>query len=109
MSLLEEAMIESEEFEGAAQSFNPPLEEEEVNGFRFEMPDFSFLLKPTGEGSIENYMNDPLNFDGKKSTARILRGATGLLGALNYAIIDIGLGVLEKMREKKNEAADTEE
>ena len=64
------------------------------------MPDLSFLAAPTGEGDIENYINHPLNFDNKKSTARILRGCTGLCGQLDYALIDIALGVIEKIKEK---------
>ena len=36
-----------------------------------------------------------------KSTARILRGLTGIAGELDYALIDIGLGALEKIKEKR--------
>jgi hypothetical protein len=64
----------------------------------------SFLKAPTGEGSVEDYMDEPLNFDKSKSTARILRGFTGLLGALNLAIIDIVIGMLEKVKERKTNA-----
>jgi hypothetical protein len=64
----------------------------------------SFLKAPTGEGAVEDYMDEPLNFDKSKSTARILRGFTGLLGALNLAIIDIVIGMLEKIKERKQNA-----
>lgn len=62
---------------------------------------FGFLKAPTGDGAVEDYMDEPLNFDKSKSTARILRGFTGLLGALNLAIIDIVIGMLEKVKERK--------
>lgn len=68
---------------------------------RIPVPDFSFLLSPTGPGPIEDYADHPLNYDRSSSTARILRGLTGIAGSLDYAIIDIGLGLIEKMQEKK--------
>lgn len=67
--------------------------------------DFSFLLKPTGEGSIESYLQHPLNFNNSMAVARIIRGATGLLGSLNYALIDIGLGLMDFMKGKGVENA----
>lgn len=68
---------------------------------RIPVPDFSFLLSPTGPGPIEDYTDHPLNYDRSSSTARILRGLTGIAGSLDYAIIDIGLGLIEKIQEKK--------
>lgn len=60
---------------------------------------FEKLKTETGEGEIEDYYNVPLNFGKtehqKRAIARILRGATGFLGSLNYAIIDVVMGVLE--------------
>lgn len=50
---------------------------------------------------IEEYQEHVLNFDKKKSTGRIIRGFEGLLGALNFAIIDVIMGFYEKSREKK--------
>lgn len=102
MSLYDEAMLnEIAEGQEAAEGFTaPPDPEEAAGGYRFEMPDLSFLAAPTGEGSIDNYIEHPLNFDGRKSTARILRGCTGLFGSLDYALVDITLGVIEKIKEK---------
>lgn len=101
MSLLDEARIE-EAAEAAAEEVSAaaPEMEEAAPGFRFTTPDLSFLAAPTGEGPIDDYMEHPLNFDHKKSTARILRGCTGICGNLDYAIIDIALGVIEKIKEK---------
>lgn len=103
MSLLDEARIE-EAAEAAAEEVSAaaPDIEESTPGIRISMPDLSFLAAPTGEGPIEEYMQHPLNFDNKKSTARILRGCTGICGNLDYAIIDIALGVIEKIKEKGN-------
>ena len=77
-----------------------PVEVEEAE-MRFEMPDLSFLAASTGPGPIEDYIDHPLNYDSARSTARILRGLTGFAGSLDYALIDIGLGFIEKIQEKK--------
>lgn len=59
----------------------------------------SKLTVQTGEGSVEEYMDKPLNFgknEGqKRALARILRGLTGFLGSLDFAIIDVAIGFLE--------------
>lgn len=66
------------------------------------IPDLSFLLAETGPGAIEDYVEHPLNFRGSKGVAQILRGATGIAGNLNYAIIDIGLGLVQLTKEGKD-------
>lgn len=98
--LLNEAIKDEAMETAAAETIMSPEEFEDAPGVRFTMPDFSFLLAKTGAGAIEEYIDHPLNFDGEKSTARILRGLTGIAGELDYAIIDIGLGVIEKIKEK---------
>ena len=65
------------------------------------IPDMSFILSETGPGPIEDYIDHPLNFKGSKGVAQILRGATGIAGNLNYAIIDIGLGLVQVAKEGK--------
>lgn len=70
---------------------------------RISIPDFSFLLKKTGPGAIDEYLVHPLNYDNAISTARILRGFTGMVGDLDYALVDIALGVFEKIQGKRNE------
>jgi len=63
---------------------------------------FDFLKTPTGEGDINNYKNHPLNYNKSDSISQILRGATGLLGKLDLAIIDIIMGVLRIVTENRN-------
>ena len=61
-----------------------------------------WLMTKTGDGSVGEYVDHPLNF-GKEyneymGLARILRGLTGFLGDLDFAVIDISLGILEYMK-----------
>lgn len=101
MSLLTESYLnENEAAAPEAPEVAEEFEETGGAGFRFSMPDLSFLAARTGEGSVDEYINHPLNFDGRQSTARILRGCTGLCGQLDYALVDIALGVIEKIKEK---------
>ncbi|OPZ96766.1 MAG: hypothetical protein BWY70_01670 [Bacteroidetes bacterium ADurb.Bin408] len=57
------------------------------------------LLKKSPNKAIEEYENHPLNYDKKQSTGRILRGLEGLFMDLNYAVVDVLLGVIEKWKE----------
>lgn len=54
----------------------------------------SIVTMETGEGSIEDYVDHPLNFKKNKGMAQVLRGLTGIIGNLKLAVIDIGLGIL---------------
>lgn len=63
--------------------------------------DFSFLKAKTGPGPIEDYINHPMNFNGGRAAAQILRGLTGLLGALDLAIIDILIGTIQAINDRK--------
>lgn len=65
--------------------------------------DFSWIRAKTGPGSIEDYITHPLNSSGSRGMAQTLRGATGLFGALDLAVIDIALGLVEVVREKKGQ------
>jgi hypothetical protein len=56
---------------------------------------FDILRTKTGAGSIDSYIDSPLNFNKSEGLAQILRGFTGFLGALDYAILDIVLGGLK--------------
>lgn len=56
------------------------------------------LTAETGEGSIEMYIEHPLNFNNSKGVARVLRGLTGIMGNLNYAIVDIVIGSLDVLK-----------
>jgi hypothetical protein len=66
------------------------------------------LTAETGEGSIDSYLQHPMNFNNSKSMGRILRGLTGIIGNLSLAIIDIGLGVLEFSKENKGVVKENE-
>lgn len=99
--LLNEAIRDEAAEAAAAEQVAAPEDFEDAPGVRFAMPDLSFLLAKTGAGAVEEYIEHPLNFDGEKSTARMLRGLTGIAGELDYALIDIGLGALEKIKEKR--------
>ena len=70
--------------------------EEQSDGFVF---DFSFLKAKTGAGSVESYLDHPFNFTKSRGIAQMLRGFTGLLGALDLAVVDIGIGAVNVVRE----------
>ena len=74
---------------------------EKSNESSFKMPSFGFLKAQSIDRPVESYTEHALNFDKKMSTGRIIRGLEGVLGALNYAIIDIVIGLIEKSRERK--------
>lgn len=68
--------------------------------------DISFLKAKTGEGPIEGYIQHPLNFNESRPVARIIRGVTGLMGELDFALVDVMLGILEYMRGRQSVKAD---
>lgn len=62
-----------------------------------------YLKTPTGEGSIEEYMEHSLNFNKSRGMAQIIRGFTGFLGQnLNLAIVDVAIGVLDLVKTNKS-------
>lgn len=63
--------------------------------------DLSFLGQPTGPGDVDDYINHVMNFNKSTWLARIIRGLTGLIGNLNYAILDIAMGFIEMINAKK--------
>lgn len=68
-----------------------------------------FLLQETGPGPIDDYVNDPMNFDHSPEMAQIVRGVNGFGMRSNLAIFDILFGLIRLFRrQKKNEKqADT--
>lgn len=95
-----------EEIEGLNQNIEE-VSREEVSSFgttgeKFQF-DTSFLMTKTGPNTIEDYIDHPLNFNESKGLAQVLRGATGLFGALDLAIIDIIVGILQFAKERKKE------
>ncbi len=63
----------------------------------------SWLRSETGEGSVEDYVEHPMNFNKSKSVARMLRGLTGIMGNLRLAVIDIVMGGMEFAKERKQD------
>lgn len=79
--------------------FEPLLTPEEVQP-RKSFMDLEKLKAQTGQGDLSEYKNHPLNWNQSKPVARIIRGFTGLLGELNFAVVDILIGFFE-MNSKK--------
>jgi len=48
---------------------------------------------------ISEYMNHPLNFDNSVSTGRIIKGLEGIVGNLDKAIVDVAIGIIQKVYE----------
>lgn len=59
------------------------------------------MTAETGDGSVGDYIEHPMNFLKSKGLARVLRGLTGIFGSLSLAIIDIAVGALEFSKERK--------
>jgi hypothetical protein len=95
-SLNNQGFSENEYQETTAPQVEPVVEGE--SGFRL---DLSWLSTPTGEGSVEDYMEHPLNFMKSKGIAQILRGLTGFFGNLKLALIDVALGALQFIKERR--------
>jgi len=52
------------------------------------------LLCKTGEGEVYDYLDHPLNIIENEHGARIIRGLTGIFGELDFALLDIAIGIL---------------
>lgn len=83
------------------ETIGQPAEETLNANHGFNMSWLNIFKAQSIDRPVEEYTEHALNFDKKKSTGRIIRGLEGFLGALNYAIIDIVMGLVEKSREKK--------
>jgi len=46
---------------------------------------------------LTSYSGHPMNYDNSNSTARIIRGMEGIAGSLDKAVIDILVGIIEKV------------
>ena len=71
-----------------------------------ELPNFlKALWSDSPDKDLDEYINHTLNWDKKESTGRIIRGTEGIIGELNKSIVDIGIGVIQKVIEamKKKE------
>lgn len=92
-----ERTIEQELNGASGEELNIPAEAAEVR----RGMDFSFLKAPTGEGSIEEYLQHPMNFNESRGMARILRGLSGMFDNLNYALVDIVVGIMDLSKSSK--------
>lgn len=59
------------------------------------------LTAETGEGSVEDYLSHPLNYNNSRSLAQIIRGVTGIFGDLRLAIVDIVIGTYSMFTKKE--------
>lgn len=48
---------------------------------------------------LSEYREHVLNWDNKDSTSRLIRGTEGIIGSLDKAVIDIFVGVIQKVNE----------
>ena len=55
---------------------------------------FSFLFAATGPGAVDSYINHPLNFSQSVGLGQVIRGLTGFLGSLEYAVVDLVIGLM---------------
>ncbi|MBK5251097.1 MAG: hypothetical protein JJE29_00405 [Peptostreptococcaceae bacterium] len=100
-TIAEELMEENVKAEGIPNEAGASVEaepvEKENGGFNL-----NFLNTPTGPGSIDEYMDHPLNFNESKGMAQIIRGLTGFVDDMALAIIDILVGGFRLFKEKAN-------
>ncbi len=90
MSILEESMQNND----AVEVSETPTPVSQVSIYETIR---GLLQIPTGVGSLEEYINSPLNFDGSEGLARILRGLAGFIGAdvVRSAVVDIIFGLIQ--------------
>lgn len=78
----------------------PVIEYEEKESKSSEM--FSRIMTAeTGEGSIGEYLEHPMNFNNSMGLAQLIRGVTGITGNLKLAIIDVLFGAMRFAKERK--------
>lgn len=85
-----------EEFEGKIPTTFVEEQPSRANEFVSKM-----LTATTGVGSIESYLDHPMNFSKSLGLAQIIRGLSGLIGSLDLAMIDVVMGGLRFSKEKR--------
>ena len=63
---------------------------------------WDILKTPTGSGSVESYLEHPLNVPRSSGIAQVVRGVTGFLGDTTYAVVDILFGLLRFAWERRS-------
>lgn len=94
--------VPENEFDNVNSMPDMNIEVEQKQGFNL---DLGFLKSPTGAGSIDDYIEHPMNFFRSRGLGQVLRGLTGLVGSLDLAIIDVVLGAMQFLKERKGLAA----
>ena len=64
-----------------------------------ELP--AWLTAKTGDGPISAYIDNPLNFSASPGLAQVIRGLSGMFGAMDYAIIDVVMGSMRWAKERR--------
>jgi hypothetical protein len=80
--------------ENNIENTNPNLQPKQGNKI------IDILKSKTGQGSIDSYLDHPLNYNNSKSVGQILRGLTGFCGQLDLAIIDLAMGLISLFKGK---------
>lgn len=89
----------------ATEEMNEPQQEQQEQSSGGFSLNLGWLKTPTGEGAIEDRLDHPLNPNRSYGVAQILRGVEGFTDSLRLAVLDIGLGIMERMKERKGGAA----
>lgn len=63
-----------------------------------------WLQTPSLETPLEAYATHPLH-DGRAGTSRLLRGGEALLGNTRLAVIDLLLGLIERIQARRQEVS----
>lgn len=99
-----EDMIDKSQAEFGPVELPPEQQPEQAPARRFEIPEW--VKAQTGPGDVEDYITHPLNFGKSRGVAQILRGLTGIVGELRYALLDIVMGAGHWAKERKVKVAD---
>jgi hypothetical protein len=83
------------DFEGLQDMPNPDPNGQDVGGNTHDLVDF--LKSKSPEKDLSEYEGHTLDFDSTDSTRRLIRGIEGLLGATNYALADVVIGIAQKI------------
>jgi len=74
---------------------------EKTSGFNF----LEFILSPQLEEDESKYLNHPVNFNKSGGLAQALRGIDGLVGNTKLAVMDVVIGIVRFLKERKKKPA----
>lgn len=94
-----EEELRNEEVAGTENMEFENVVEEEVESPGIDI--LGILKAETGPGAADDevYIQHPLNYNGSKGIARILRGITGMFGVSRSALADILVGSYQLFKE----------